>query len=216
MKRTAKPDPYALADGAESEPTPSAPASSTSAPKPGLDLEPPIEPQERQPAIDPGRPAPRPSLALEDEPAAESTAKPAPKPTAKPAAKPTAKPTATKPPAPSARFTDTMQAGVHVISFSRRDVVDAEYIQQLGDDLYRFLKKHPQPKVVIDLDTVKFLSSAALGMLMMLRKAVVDKMDGTICIANVDDNLTQVFKITKLHKLMKMHDDTDKAIKSLL
>jgi anti-anti-sigma factor len=146
--------------------------------------------------IEPGKPPASP------EPAADAARQAAP---SKPA------------PTPSAgRFTDEMQAGVHVISFSRSDVLDAEYIRQVGDDIYRHLRKHQKPKVVMDLQSVQFMSSSALGMLIALRGAVVGKMSGTICIANVSDDLKEVFRITKLHKMMKLHGNTDKAIKSLL
>ena len=117
-------------------------------------------------------------------------------------------------PAQRPLFSTRLRQGVHLIAFLRSDVLDAHYIEQLGDDLYRHLKIVDAPRVVIDLQNVQLLSSSALGMLIALKK-VIDRQGGRICIANVHDDLMKVFKITKLHKLMKIHDSTDDAVESL-
>jgi anti-anti-sigma factor len=115
----------------------------------------------------------------------------------------------------STLFSSRTEKNVHVIRFSRSDVLDAQYIEQLGDDIYHYLKPHPDPRVVIDLGNVNHLSSAALGMLIALNTVVTKKQKGKLCLADVDANLMQVFKITKLHKLLKIHDSTAPAVESL-
>ena len=111
-------------------------------------------------------------------------------------------------------FSSRVEDGVHVITFTKADVVDAYFIEQLGDGIYHHLKGVEAPRVVVDLIDVKHLSSAALGMLIALN-TVVGKHNGRICIANVSDDLMMVFKLTKLHKLIKIHNSTEKAVKSL-
>jgi anti-anti-sigma factor len=109
------------------------------------------------------------------------------------------------------RFSSRIQGAAQVIRFSRTDVVDGQYIQQLGDDLYRHFKPVPSPRVVIDMENVRFLSSSALGMLIALKK-VIERQDGKICLCRVHDDLYGVFKITKLHKLLGIHDTVEKAV----
>ncbi|MHC5023034.1 MAG: STAS domain-containing protein [Planctomycetota bacterium] len=116
--------------------------------------------------------------------------------------------------APSARFSTHLTGGVHVITFSRADVLDAQYIDQLGADLKDYVTPIPTPRVVLDLDPVRFMSSAALGMLLVVRSAVEDR-GGKIGLANVHPDIVQVFKITKLHKVLKIHDTTEKAVKAV-
>ena len=108
-----------------------------------------------------------------------------------------------------------LEAGVHVIRFTRADVLDAHYIERLGDAIYHHLKGVDAPRVVNDLGNVQQLSSAALGMLIALRKVVVDKQGGKIALANVREELRKVFKITKLNRLLKIHDGTQQAIAAL-
>ncbi len=78
------------------------------------------------------------------------------------------------------------------------------------------IKPLEAPKVVIDLSHVEHLSSAALGMLTALKQVVVDKKGGGIAIANVNKDLHSIFKMTRLDKLVKMCDSTEKAVQSLV
>ena len=114
----------------------------------------------------------------------------------------------------SSLFSDELHDGVHVITFSKSDVLDAYEIERLGDEIYRHVKTIERPRLVIDLDKVRHLSSAALGMLVALKK-VVEKKDGRICLANVRDDIRKVFKITKLDKMLKIHNSAEKAVGSL-
>jgi anti-sigma B factor antagonist len=118
--------------------------------------------------------------------------------------------------ATGARFSSQVLGGVHIIEFSRSDVLDAQYIEQLGDEIYRHLKPVEQPRVVVDLHNVRFLSSSALGMLVALRKVVVERKGGKMGIANVAPEIRQVFKMTKLHKVLNLQDTTEKAVRSVV
>lgn len=117
--------------------------------------------------------------------------------------------------ASSGRFTTDLIGGVHVVSITQANIIDGREIEQLGDDIYHFVKTIDEPKIVLDMQNVKHLSSAALGMLIALNK-VVGQRDGGICIANVTADIQKIFKLTKLNKVLKIYGDTDKAIKSLL
>ncbi len=121
----------------------------------------------------------------------------------------------TKPDEPaSARFSVRVRQGVHVIAFSRTDVLDAGYIRQLGDDIYRYLKPIERPRVVIDFTRVRLLSSAAIGMLMALDK-VIRKQDGAIRLAGVGAEVGEVFRLTNLQKLFAIDDDVAHAVDQL-
>jgi anti-sigma B factor antagonist len=107
-----------------------------------------------------------------------------------------------------------VEGGIHVITFSRSDVLDAHYIQQLGNDLGQFVGSINEPRVLVDMESVHFLSSAALGMLIGLNNKVAGSR-GKMCIANLRDELREVFKITKLHKVLDLQKNTEKALARL-
>jgi anti-anti-sigma factor len=119
------------------------------------------------------------------------------------------------PAAHSVRFSAEERNGVHVITLARSDVVDGQYIEQLGNDLNTFTKSLDAPRLLLDLGSVSHLSSAALGMLIVL-KSTAEGRGGGICLANLQDNLRQIFTLMKLDTTLKIHDSTDAAMKSLL
>jgi anti-sigma B factor antagonist len=105
--------------------------------------------------------------------------------------------------------------GAHVIAFSQTEMLDAYDIEKQGDAVYRHIKRFDAPKVVIDLGNVQHMSSAALGMLVALRTVIETKKGGQLRLANLRDDLLQIFKLTKLHKVLKIHEGVDEALASL-
>jgi anti-sigma B factor antagonist len=117
--------------------------------------------------------------------------------------------------APSARFSSQRHGHVRVVTLSRSDVLDAVYIDQLGEDLQKHARGGgDKPRIVLDLGNVNHLSSAALGMFLVL-KNTVEARGGGLCIANVKGDLMQVFKLTKLHKVLRIFDETEQAVEAL-
>lgn len=131
------------------------------------------------------------------------------------AAAPSAPPDPEAPAATNAGFSCRVQDGVQIITFEQSRILDAFEIEKLGDSIYQQIKPLDAPKVVIDLSRVEHLSSAALGMLIALRKVVVEKKGGGIAIANVNKDLLSIFKMTRLDRLATMCASTEKAVKSL-
>ncbi|MHC4990555.1 MAG: STAS domain-containing protein [Planctomycetota bacterium] len=103
--------------------------------------------------------------------------------------------------------------GVQVLEFSRSDILDAMYIKELGDEIYEMVKTMDAPRIVVDLQNVHFLSSAALGMFLALNK-VLRKQSGHLRLSNVDKSIYDVFRITKLNKVFHICDSTEEALES--
>lgn len=66
---------------------------------------------------------------------------------------------------------------------------------------------------VFDLARVEFLASACIGSLIELLREV-EPMRGKIAIANCDDNVAFLFKVTKLDDIFGLFDDIDEALES--
>ena len=112
------------------------------------------------------------------------------------------------------RFDVLEQRGVFIITLLNAEILDAHEIDHLGDDLQKFVDGKRSAKIVIDMQGVQFLSSAALGMLLTVRTAI-DSSGGALRLANVRDDIQEVFKITKLDKVLTIKENTSAAIASL-
>ncbi len=110
-------------------------------------------------------------------------------------------------------FTIRTVDGADVVEFNRPNVVDEAEIKQAGDEIYHYLKERDRIKLVLDFHRVQHLSSAALGMIVALNK-VIGQRTGQLRVAAVNDDIQKVFKLTRLHKLVKITTTADDAIES--
>ncbi len=91
-------------------------------------------------------------------------------------------------------------------------LLDAAAIASLAEGLNELVSRHPRMSLVLDLSDVAYLSSAVLGKLVALYKAVkADK--GRIAITGVKPTLMPLFKVTQLDKMMQFFPDAEQAIK---
>jgi len=105
------------------------------------------------------------------------------------------------------------QDGVTCIEFVDRNILDEANIQQIGEEISRIIDIQPQPKVLISFDNVDHLSSAALGTLITINNKIRSK-DGQLRLANIDQQIYEVFVITKLNKLFQIHETVEQAMGS--
>ncbi|MDK9776034.1 MULTISPECIES: STAS domain-containing protein [Vibrio] len=65
-------------------------------------------------------------------------------------------------------------------------------------------------KLVLDLGQVKFMDSSGLGAVMGVYKLLRDKQ---ICVANAQKPVLDLFKLTRMDRLIKTYSSVDAAIK---
>ena len=99
------------------------------------------------------------------------------------------------------------------VEFIDRNILDESNIQQIGDEIGDLVDSAPSPKLLISFSNVDHLSSAALGTMITINNKIKIKR-GQLRLANIDPQIYEVFKITKLDKLFQIHESTDSALAS--
>jgi len=117
------------------------------------------------------------------------------------------------PPAGASRLRVKQVSGVTQVEFIDRNILDEANIHQIGEEITRLVDSSTQPKLLISFSNVDHLSSAALGTLITVNNKVKNR-KGQLRLANIDPQISEVFKITKLDKLFQIHDTTDAAMAS--
>ena len=69
------------------------------------------------------------------------------------------------------------------------------------------------PKVVLDLSPVAFIDSAGLASILSLVKGLPE--GGELRIAGARDAVRAVFRLTRLDKVLPLHDDLDEAVAAM-
>lgn len=108
----------------------------------------------------------------------------------------------------------TEQDGVGVVSFNEPTILDAYHVAAVAEELLELVEKQGVRKMVIDLGSVKMLTSQALGMLLTIRQKLSDK-NGKVVISGIDPMLYRVFKITNLQAVFDFFDNNDAAVEAL-
>jgi anti-sigma B factor antagonist len=116
-------------------------------------------------------------------------------------------------PVPGSRLKVKQQNNVTQVEFIDRDILDEANIQQIGEEISGIIDAATTPKLLLSFSNVVHLSSAALGQLITINNRVKGR-QGQLRLANIDPQIHEVFKITKLDKLFQIHDTTDAAMAS--
>ncbi|MFH1747829.1 MAG: STAS domain-containing protein [Planctomycetota bacterium] len=100
---------------------------------------------------------------------------------------------------------------VAVVEFADRKILEELSIQEIGDELTSLVSSEPGIKLLLNFRNVDHLSSAALGMLITLNRKVQDQ-KGALKLSDINRQIFEVFKITKLNRVFDIHDTADQAI----
>lgn len=107
----------------------------------------------------------------------------------------------------------SQQDEVTVVDFRDATILDAYHIDQISKELYALVEEQKATKIVVDLATIKMLSSQTLGVFLNMRKKLSD-IEGKMVFAGVDPRLYRVFKVTNLQALFDFFEDRGKAVES--
>src|SRR5262245_23947814 len=96
---------------------------------------------------------------------------------------------------------------VLVATFRQASILDQGVIDQIGKELEQAsLEAASNRKLLVDFQTVEYMSSAMLGKIVQLHKRCkADKVKLKLC--GIAKNPLEVFKITRLDKLFEIHKD---------
>jgi len=103
---------------------------------------------------------------------------------------------------------------VGVVNFLTSQVLDELNVQQLGQELNDLVEKRYMTKMVINFSKVRYLSSAVLGKLISLNKKI-NAQKGRLALCCINPDILQVFKITRLDKLIPIYDNEDDAVRGV-
>ncbi len=102
---------------------------------------------------------------------------------------------------------------VLVVSFVVSKIVSDEIIQEVGDQLYSLVDDQGHSQILLNFNNVMYLSSAALGKLIQLKKKT-GAVNGTLKLCCIHPDLLEVFKITRLDQVFSIHRDEQSALDS--
>lgn len=114
---------------------------------------------------------------------------------------------------PTSRLRIRKENDITIIEFVDRNILDEANIAQISDEICTVVEAEPQPRVLISFANVDHLSSAALGALITIHNNISNR-DGQLRLADINDQIIEVFKITRLDHLFQICPGTPEALES--
>lgn len=112
---------------------------------------------------------------------------------------------------PSSHLRIKRSTGVSVVEFADRKILEELSIQEIGEELHQVVESEPGIKLLLNFKNVDHLSSAALGMLITLNKRVKEQ-SGELKLSDINRQIFEVFKITRLNRVFEIHETADQAL----
>ena len=112
---------------------------------------------------------------------------------------------------PSSHLKIKRSDSISVVEFADRKILEELSIQEIGEELDALVESEPGVKLLLNFKNVDHLSSAALGMLITLNKKIKER-DGDLKLSDINRQIFEVFKITKLNRVFDIHDNAEDAM----
>ena len=107
-------------------------------------------------------------------------------------------------------FTTESDGEILTVHFTYAKILEETVIQQISAALLALIDKSSEKNFLLDFNHVGFLSSSALGGLLKVNKKCKEfKINLKLC--NIHPDIMQVFKITRLDKVLAIYPDTQAA-----
>jgi len=103
--------------------------------------------------------------------------------------------------------------GVSIVEFTNAKILDEANIADIRASILSLVEPVERPMLLVDFSTVDHMSSSALGMLIDVRKKILER-NGKLRLSNIKPQLFEAFVITKLDKLLKILPNRAEALAS--
>ncbi|MFW6158396.1 MAG: STAS domain-containing protein [Planctomycetota bacterium] len=111
----------------------------------------------------------------------------------------------------ASQLTTAVQNGVTVVHFADTKVIDQRNINQIGAELDEMVDDGGVRKMLINMENVRYLSSAVLGKLISLHKKLLTN-SGQLRLCSIAAPIFEVFEITRLDRVFNIHESEDEAL----
>ncbi len=100
---------------------------------------------------------------------------------------------------------------ITVVYFRDQRIVEELRIQELGQEMLRLVENDGRRKLALNFANVSFLSSAAIGKLLVLAKRL-KALDGELKLCSIRPEIFEVFAIAKLDRQFSIYPEEADAL----
>jgi|GEM_PF-5391678 len=87
----------------------------------------------------------------------------------------------------------------------------ADFLLQMQQELESLINETDHPHIVVSFEDARFVTSGVLGMMVQVHQWA-EKKDGRLHLAGLDPQVSKVFTLTRLDKLLHVYTSVDDAL----
>lgn len=103
--------------------------------------------------------------------------------------------------------------GVICVAFDDLEIPIAS-VESVQRQILQHLRGVPMPKVILDFTSVQYIPTPALGAVVSVHSTAV-KRGGHMAVVGLNDALSELFRISKLNKIIDIQPDVDTAMRAM-
>ncbi|MBN1845187.1 MAG: STAS domain-containing protein [Sedimentisphaerales bacterium] len=106
---------------------------------------------------------------------------------------------------------------VTIIDILEENILEMEEtaLNELAKSVFAVVERRAPVKLILQFGQVKYFSTSVLGMLVMLKKKVLEN-NGVLKICRIHPSLNQMLELTKLNTILEVYPDEQSALHSFL
>jgi anti-sigma B factor antagonist len=100
-----------------------------------------------------------------------------------------------------------------VVEIRTISLMDPPVLDEIHASLMHLIEEEDRRRIVLDLERVQFISSQALGTIITAQRRLHALRHSSLVLCGVNDRLMELFRITKLDKVLKISPNQHEAVK---
>ncbi len=99
-----------------------------------------------------------------------------------------------------------------IVEFRLASLMDPLDLERIGEMLYDLVDRKDRRLLILDFETVQFLSSQAIGILLTLNKKLSKLKNSKLVLCGVGPRLMELIKITRLERVLTIKPTQKEAL----
>jgi len=115
---------------------------------------------------------------------------------------------------PQSSFFDVLQQDPHVVCMKSEQLTEDENLEELDQDFIRLVDNQGVKNLVVDLGSVRYMTSAAIGKLIALHRRL-GRLEGKLILANLQVAVHDILDTAHLLTYFTVTDTVDDGVAAL-
>lgn len=109
---------------------------------------------------------------------------------------------------------EKVEGDIRVVKLEESQILDEQVARKVGTRLNQIVNEMAQTAIVLNFEKVKFMASAMIGQLVLLRENCRKK-EIELSICSLNENLCEAIKLMRIDEILPIHENEQVAMDAM-